>query len=156
MGLRNVLRCLPALLWAGAAPASGASSPDVSVAIELYRAGNYEGARSELEKLRAHGSESAEIAFHLGEIERVQKRWAEAIRHYEDAVRLNPTEAAYWTELGKAYGAQADQESSLSDAEKSRSALEKAVSLDPANYESRAALAQFYRLAPGFAGGGLS
>ena len=65
---------------------------------------------------------------------------------------------SYLTWLGRVYGRRAETSfafNALGWASKSRTSLEKAVQLDPANWEAVDDLFEFYLQAPGFMGGGL-
>ncbi len=88
--------------------------------------------------------------FELGE-------WDAAISSCERAVALAPNNSLYHLWLGRASGEKADHASFLSAtglAKKVRTELERAVELDPANWEARTDLAEFYIEAPGIVGGG--
>jgi tetratricopeptide (TPR) repeat protein len=88
--------------------------------------------------------------FELGE-------WDAAISSCERAVALAPNHSLYHLWLGRAYGEKADHASFLSAAglaKKVRTELERAVELDPNNWEARTDLAEFYLEAPGIVGGG--
>jgi protein O-GlcNAc transferase len=155
MRLRGRVFLLMFMGGAVALTGRAAGAPDLAPAVELYQTHHYDEARNQFEQLRAQAPDNADIAFYLGLIARQQKRWDDAIRYFEEGTRLAPSAAATWIELGTACGIKANEEGSLAWAAKSAAALEHAVDLAPASYEARAALAQFYRLAPALAGGGL-
>jgi tetratricopeptide (TPR) repeat protein len=83
--------------------------------------------------------------------------WDSAINACQHARDLDPQQSAYYLWLGRAYGEKADRAgfiSALELAKKLRVAFERAVELDPGNWEARTDLAEFYVEAPGLIGGG--
>jgi tetratricopeptide (TPR) repeat protein len=86
-----------------------------------------------------------------------ERRWDDAIRECETAVRLMPLNSAYHLWLGRAYGEKADQIHSIKAyelAKKVRAEFERAVQLDSANVDALSDLGEFYTAAPGIVGGG--
>jgi tetratricopeptide (TPR) repeat protein len=94
--------------------------------------------------------------------------FSDGVRHYEAKNYRAATQAfktataavpdndeyVYW--LGKAYGRQAEQAGwfkALKLAKLTRAALERAVALNPQNWDAVRDLAQYYTDAPGFLGG---
>ena len=85
------------------------------------------------------------------------EEWDRAISGCERATRLDPNNSTYFMWLGRVYGEKADRSGFLSAAgmvRKVRSSFERAVELDPKNWEARTDLAEFYLEAPGIVGGG--
>ncbi|HZQ93553.1 MAG TPA: tetratricopeptide repeat protein [Candidatus Sulfotelmatobacter sp.] len=83
--------------------------------------------------------------------------WDPAIAACDRAINLDPRNSMYQLWLGRVYGEKADHASFLSaagPARQARNAFERAVQLDPANWEARVDLAEFYAEAPGIIGGG--
>ncbi|HVI09633.1 MAG TPA: tetratricopeptide repeat protein [Candidatus Binatia bacterium] len=83
--------------------------------------------------------------------------WDAGIPNCERAVALAPDNAVYHLWLGRIYGEKADHAGFLSAAglaKKVRGEFERAVELDPTNWEARTDLAEFYLEAPGMVGGG--
>jgi len=83
--------------------------------------------------------------------------WDRGIPECERARNLDPQKSLYHLWLGRIYGGKADRSGFLSAAglvKKVRTAFERAVELDPRNWEARADLAEFYLEAPGIVGGG--
>src|SRR6267154_6776774 len=83
--------------------------------------------------------------------------WDRGIEACERARNLDPQKSLYSLWLGRVYGLKADHVGALSalgPAKKFRSSLERAVELDPGNWEARSDLAEFYLEAPGIVGGG--
>lgn len=82
--------------------------------------------------------------------------FAAAATLFEAATRAAPANDTYAYWLGKTYGRLAERASwvsALRYARRTREALERAVSLNPANPDALIALAKFYAEAPGFLGG---
>lgn len=83
--------------------------------------------------------------------------WDSGIPHCERATQLDPQSSIYFNWLGRVYGEKADRSSFLSAASlarKVRAAFERAVELDPKNWEARVDLGEYYAEAPGIVGGG--
>lgn len=83
--------------------------------------------------------------------------WDAAIPACEKAVSLAPNNGLYHLWLGRAYGEKADRAGFLKAvglAKKVRTEFERAVELDPDNWQARTDLAEFYLEAPGIVGGG--
>src|ERR1700758_2229784 len=87
----------------------------------------------------------------------MMEEWDRGISNCERARNLDPQNSFHYVWLGRIYGEKADRAGFLSAAglgKKSRSAFERAVELDPRNWEARKDLAEFYFSAPGIVGGG--
>ncbi len=85
------------------------------------------------------------------------EEWDRGISGCERAVKLEPGNSFYHLWLGRIYGEKADRSSFLSAAgiaKKVHTEFERAVELDPASWEARTDLAEFYLEAPGVVGGG--
>jgi tetratricopeptide (TPR) repeat protein len=83
--------------------------------------------------------------------------WDQALEACQRAVSLAPQNSMYQLWLGRVYGEKADHSSIFSApglAKQARSAFERAVQLDPSNWDARADLGEFYAEAPGIVGGG--
>jgi tetratricopeptide (TPR) repeat protein len=83
--------------------------------------------------------------------------WDPALEACQRAASLAPQSSMYQLWLGRVYGEKADHSSIFSApglAKQARSAFERAVQLDPGNWEARADLGEFYAEAPGIIGGG--
>ncbi len=151
------LRCLLFLAVATALSAAD-PTPDNAAAIALYREKKNPEARAAFEQLTAANPQNAEAHHFLGLIALREKRTDEALRHHESATSLAPENATYLIALGDAYGRKASSASlfaKLDWAEKCRAVLERAVALAPADSAANSALIEFYRRAPGIAGGGI-
>jgi len=85
------------------------------------------------------------------------EEWDRGIAACEHARNLDPQNSLYHLWLGRIYGEKADRAGFLSAAglaKKVRVSFERAVELDPGNWEARTDLAEFYLEAPGIVGGG--
>ncbi|MFZ0731875.1 MAG: tetratricopeptide repeat protein [Candidatus Sulfotelmatobacter sp.] len=83
--------------------------------------------------------------------------WDHAISNCERARSLDPQNSMYSLWLGRALGEKADRAGFISAAglvRKVRASFERAVELDPKNWEARTDLAEFYLEAPAIVGGG--
>jgi tetratricopeptide (TPR) repeat protein len=87
----------------------------------------------------------------------MEEDWDHAIPACERARNLDPRNSLYALWLGRAYGEKAGLVgffSAAGMAKKVRTSFERAVELDPKNWEARTDLAEFYLEAPGIVGGG--
>jgi tetratricopeptide (TPR) repeat protein len=83
--------------------------------------------------------------------------WDAGIPACEKAIAIAPGNGLYHLWMGRIYGEKADHAGFLSAAglaKKVRNEFERAVELDPKNWEARTDLAEFYLEAPGVVGGG--
>ena len=86
------------------------------------------------------------------------EQWDNAVNFGQKAVALSPKDAAYHLWLGREYGEKANSVnpfSAASLAKKAKAEFEQAVSLDPANVQAHADLAEYYTDAPSIMGGGV-
>ena len=87
----------------------------------------------------------------------MMEQWDRGISACERARDLDPQNSLYHLWLGRIYGEKADRAGFLSAAglaKKVRGSFERAVELDPKNWQARADLGEFYLDAPGVVGGG--
>ena len=83
--------------------------------------------------------------------------WDRGITNCEHARNLDPQNSRYYLWLGRIYGEKADRAGFFAAAglaKKVRSSFERAVELDPNDWQARADLGEFYIEAPGIVGGG--
>lgn len=83
--------------------------------------------------------------------------WDRGIPACERARDLDPNDSLYYLWLGRVYGEKAARVglfSAAGMAKKVRTSFERAVELEPRNWEARTDLAEFYLEAPGIVGGG--
>ena len=124
---------------------------------DLVTSGHADEAMASLQEKIAHSPDDADAHNLLCRVYFELEEWDRAIAECERAVNLNPSDSYYHLWLGRAYGEKADRASFLSAAglaKKLRAEFERAVELDPKNWEARADLAEFYLEAPGIVGGG--
>lgn len=138
---------------------AAARAQNGSEGIASFLAHRYSDAQRELDAaVRSHPND-ARLHQYLGRVALHETRFRDAIAHLERATQLEPSVATHQLWLGRAYG-QLAVRSSLTKkfglAKRSRSALERAVGLDPSSIEARSSLVQFYLLAPGLVGGSTS
>jgi tetratricopeptide (TPR) repeat protein len=146
-------RLLAALLLAGLLlPAHAATSPQ-----ELLAWGHADEAIQSLEQQVSHSATDAESHNLLCRAYYMIEEWDRGIAACERAVQLDPQKSRYHLWMGRVYGEKADRAGLLSAAglaKKVRVSFERAVELDPKNWEARVNLAEFYLDAPGIMGGG--
>jgi tetratricopeptide (TPR) repeat protein len=151
-------RLVPVLLASLAVQAAAADSPLKQQITGLFREKKYAEAQAALDPLVAREPDNAEALFYLGETYLYRDLGEGAVAPLERAVALAPANSDYRRHLGDAYGLSAQQAGFFSKtgwALKCKAAYEKAVELDPKNLSARQSLLEFYRQAPGFAGGGM-
>lgn len=120
----------------------------------LIDARKYAEARAVLEPL---GKSDATAAWYLGQIAMEQNDPGKAVDWFEKAVELNPRSSVYYDWLGRGYGEQAQHANKFKLpflANKTKSAWDKSIELDPNNLDARSDMVLYYLQAPGFLGGG--
>jgi tetratricopeptide (TPR) repeat protein len=133
-------------------PVYAATSPQ-----ELLAAGHADEAIQILEQQTSRSATDAESHNLLCRAYYMIEEWDRGIAACERAVQLDPQKSLYHLWLGRAYGEKASRVSFFSApglAKKVRVEFERAVELDPKNWEARGDLAEFYFSAPGIVGGG--
>jgi tetratricopeptide (TPR) repeat protein len=134
-------------------PARAASSAN-----ELLATGHADEALQTLQQQIAHSSTDAESYNLLCRAYFMIEEWERGIDACERATHLDPQKSLYHLWLGRLYGERADHAglslSAMGLAKKARTEFERAVELDPKNWEARVDLAEFYSSAPGMVGGG--
>ena len=142
---------------APAASATTSPPPTVEAALALFHTrGKSAEAQAAFEALAAADPKSHPAHLHLGWLAFRRDDPDAAIVHLEKAVQLAPTHSESYRALGDAYGRAAQKKGifgGLGLGKKCLAAYEKSVALDPANVDARSSLFEFYRQAPGFAGG---
>ncbi|HVU16222.1 MAG TPA: tetratricopeptide repeat protein [Candidatus Didemnitutus sp.] len=125
---------------------------------EMFKNEQWAPAQHLLEAVVAREPNNADAWARLGETHLHRNQGEPAVEPMEKAVALDPNNANYQRHLGDAYGLSAQQASFFSKtgwAVKCKAAYLKAVELDPKSVTNRRSLLEFYRQAPGFAGGGM-
>jgi tetratricopeptide (TPR) repeat protein len=124
---------------------------------ELLASGSVDEAIELLQQKIDHHASDAESYNLLCRAYFMEEDWDHAIANCERAHTLDPQSSLYALWLGRAYGEKADRVGFLSAAglaKKVRTSFERAVELDPKNWEARTDLAEFYLEAPAIVGGG--
>ncbi|HZP61331.1 MAG TPA: tetratricopeptide repeat protein [Opitutaceae bacterium] len=135
---------------------AGLAASEMDDAIALFQAKRYPDARVAFEKIAGAEPQNAAAHYYLGRMALYRDDVDTADAELEKAASLDPTNSDYFFWLGSAYGIAAREAHSLFKASHCRTALLKAVELDPNNLEAREALVTFYRQAPFFVGGSLT
>jgi tetratricopeptide (TPR) repeat protein len=134
-------------------PVYAATSPQ-----ELLAAGRADEAIQILEQQVSHSTTDAESNNLLCRAYYMIEQWDRGIAACERARNLDPQKSVYHMWLGRVYGEKADRAgvsfAAAGLAKKVRISFERAVELDPTNWEARGNLAEFYLDAPGIMGGG--
>lgn len=150
MKSRIFLACTLAFLLV--APTFADSAPQ-----QLLASGQVDQALEILQQQTSRPAANAESYNLLCRAYFMLEEWDRGISACERATRLDPNNSTYFMWLGRIYGEKADRSGFLSAAgmvKKVRSSFERAVELDPKNWEARTDLAEFYLEAPGIVGGG--
>lgn len=120
-------------------------------AVQLYEAHRYPEARDALEKVVAAEPGNAPACHYLGLTWKLRgdtEAFERAVKWLARAVELEPNNATYLADFGGTSLQLAGRSRSVSAATKGRDALEKSLTLDPANIDAREGLYQFYTQAP--------
>ncbi len=129
-------------------------------AVGLYRGKHYPEAQAAFESRLAQNPQDAVAHFYLGRLALARQQLAEAIPHFEQAVKLEPENAEHQFQYGSTCVLHAGQLGTtfraLGLARRGRIAMEKAVELAPREVSYREALTEFYSQAPAIAGGGMN
>jgi tetratricopeptide (TPR) repeat protein len=139
-----------ALLLAGAIGVLRAD-PLTDRAIALYNANNFAAARPLLEKAVAADPRNAAACYYLGEVisERGGDRALEEAEPWlARAVGLAPENELYLSDYGGNTLELAERKRSLDYAVRGRNAMEKAIGMNPADFDAREGLMRFYAQAP--------
>jgi tetratricopeptide (TPR) repeat protein len=142
-------------LPAAAAAAGGAD--DFAAARALYETHRPAEAQQAFEKLAAADPRNPDVHHYLGQLANRRNDPGTALRHFEAAVAAAPRAGRHQHGLGDALGRLAQQAPVFSKfglAKKCLAAYQRAVELEPDNVDFRLSLFEFYRQAPGIAGGG--
>lgn len=124
---------------------------DLDAALALKKAKRYPEARAALEAVVAAEPNNAVACYHLGMVWRLRNdntAYGEAVKWLAKAVELDPGNATYLADYGGTSMEYADRVRSYGAATKGRDAMEKSLTLDPANLDARQGLYEFYHYAP--------
>lgn len=123
----------------------------------LYTARKLPDAQSAYEKIAAADPQCAEAQYYLSQLALRRGDNDKAIAAGEAAVALAPDNAEYQHALGDAFGSAAQKASVFSQfglAKKCLATYQRAAALAPENLDYHQSLFEYYRQAPGIAGGG--
>jgi tetratricopeptide (TPR) repeat protein len=132
-----------------------AAANDFERAEEHYQRTEYGAA---INLLLSLPTKTAAVYALMGKAFFMDGRYKNSVTYLEKAMTEDPQNSGYQDWLGKAYGRRAEESSfltALSYANKTRTAFERAVALDPANLEALSDLFEYYLQAPGIVGGGV-
>jgi tetratricopeptide (TPR) repeat protein len=149
--LLPILFCSVLLLPPYAATSAAMSAKD------LLAAGRVDEAIDAIEQQIRHSPVDAESYNLLCRAYYMTEDWDRGITACEKALSLDPQNSAYHLWLARIYGEKASRAGFVSAAglaKKVRLSFERAVELDPKNWEARSDLAEFYIEAPAMVGGG--
>ena len=149
---------LGVLLLAGLGFVRGASAQSLDRAKLLFAEAKYAEAKTELVAVQRSNARSAETAYYLGRLARIDNDGDEALRQFERAVQLEDGKGLYHYWFGTALSDAAQRASTARMAlmaRRVRKEWERAVELDPNLVDARFGLVQFYSVAPWFWGGGM-
>lgn len=144
-------------LLAGLPPAATAAPADLESARALFTARKLAEAQQTFEQLAAADPKHPDVNYYLGQLANRRNEPDKALKYFEAAVAAAPSDARHHHGLGDAYGRSAQQAGVLSKfglAKKCLAAYQRAVELEPGNLDFRQSLFEYYRQAPGLAGGG--
>ncbi len=136
-----------------------AASPrcDLAAAIRMYGVGEYQKAVETLSQQSPENSRAADLWLWLGKSYFRLRRWDDAIRGFERAELVDPSNSLYHLWLGRAFGRKAEHSPfflALGPARRVLKEFETAVRLSPGSVDARFDLLEFYLNAPGIIGGG--
>ena len=109
-----------------------------ALGVAYFASGNYESCRDEMLGLSKDPKAEAGAAYFLGRVARVEGKYDEALAYIERSLKLLPSFAESYTELGRIRMRQ-DQ------VEAARVAIEHALKLDPDSFQANTALLALYQ-----------
>ncbi len=124
----------------------------------FYEAKKYPEAENVFKSVSEKAADYAAAQYYLGRIAFAQKKYDDAADYFKIATEQNPSEGEYFNWLGDAYatiGEHANVFRQMSVGPKALRAWEMAAKLDSRIIDARVSLIEFYRVAPGFMGGGV-
>jgi tetratricopeptide (TPR) repeat protein len=127
-------------------------------AIGLLQVRKMPEAQTAFAKIAAAEPQNAEAASYLGLLALMRNDSEQAVQWLEKATQLAPTNSYYCRLLGDAYGQSAGKAglfSKLGLAKKCLACFDRAIELDPNNLDARNGRVEYYRQAPGIAGGSM-
>ena len=156
---RGLAVCLLAVLIAAPRPSRAAAlAQTLAQADQVFQAGQADKALEQIGSLPQGGANSADALLLLCRIHYALQQWDKAVSECEQATRLGQQDSEYHLWLGRALGQKAAHASVFSAygvAKRTVAEFETAARLDPHSAEALMDLGEYYKSAPGFAGGGL-
>lgn len=153
--LRSCVAAFAALVLAVAASAQTA----LETAAAAFKSGDLAAADAALAPLAAGEKPDPAALNLLSQVRLAQKNTKDAIALAEKAAQLAPANAEYHAQLGLALSARMPELAFMQQAMlagKMRKAFERAVELDPKNFNALVGLARYFANAPEIAGGSLT
>jgi len=135
-----------------------ACADEMADGLRLIQSGDVASATAVFSALAAADPEDAEAAYQLGNAYRVGGDLDMAVKWLQEAIDRDGTQSLYFQRLGEVYGTLAGQSGmfkAMRLSGKIRDSFERAVALDPGNFDARTGLVIFYLNAPAIAGGGV-
>ena len=151
-----MVRLLP-LLGFACLPAFAITPEELAAARALFEGRRPAEAQQAFAALAATDPRHPEVNYYLGQLANRRDDPESARRHFEAATAVAPAEGRHHHGLGDALGRLAQRAPLLSRfglAKQCLAAYERAVELEPGSVEFRQSLFEYYRQAPGIAGGG--
>lgn len=146
-----MFRRIAVSLSLGLLPFAVHAAASLDEAVALFQAHRYPEARSAFEQIVAREPANAAAAYYLGlawKLRSDSNALEEAVKWLGKAAELAPNNARYLADLGGTALELASRTRSLTAALKGRDAMEKSLTLDPENLDSREGLFEFYAQAP--------
>lgn len=160
MRFRPLCRFWFAVLFVLVARTVGGAVSDETVAAAkalYHQRGKSAEAQQAFEAIAAADPQNHAGQFYLGQLAMRRDDTVQGVAHLERAVALAPNDGESHKALGDAYGRAAQKASIFSQlgfAKKCLASYQRAVALAPERVDFRQSLFEYYRQAPGFAGGG--
>jgi tetratricopeptide (TPR) repeat protein len=137
-------------------PPAAATAGPLAEGRQRFDRRDWAGARAQFEQaVRANGRDPW-AHYWLGRALVQLDKPGDAAERFERAVDLSPNTAEFHAWAGNAVGMEAQRANALRQpmlARRVKASFERAVALDPKQFDARMGLVQFYLLAPGFMGG---
>lgn len=146
------------VLLAASAIVTAADQSRLDAAAALAREGKTNEARAAYEAIARQDPKNVPAAIALTNLAFQRDEIEKGVEIMEKAVKASPNDSDAHRVLGDAYGRSAQKAGLLSKwglAKKCLAAYQRAVELDPKNINARYSLFEYYRQAPGMAGGGV-
>jgi cytochrome c-type biogenesis protein CcmH/NrfG len=157
ISLERRVSCILAIVWFAVMVSLQLAADSIQPAQHLLEQGRVDDAVAMLTSEVQARPDDAEAYNLLCRAYLTEEKSELAMKACEQAVKTEPNNSNYHLWLGRSYGQQAEQASTLSAARlagKVRDELETAVRLNPRSVDARADLADFYLEAPRILGGG--